>query len=74
MADPSQPERYTIVVEAMPADVPPIVRLRRLLKDLRRGYRMRCVAVTPARVDAIVESPLGDGRRHSGDAPDRATP
>ena len=49
MADGTQPERFTIVVEAVPADVPAVIRLRRLLKAMLRGYGLRCVSVTTAR-------------------------
>jgi len=34
--------RYRLTLEAVPDDVPQLVRLRRLLKVLLRGYRFRC--------------------------------
>jgi hypothetical protein len=39
-------QRYTIVLRPEPgADAPPIIRLRRLLKALKRAYRFVCVSM-----------------------------
>jgi hypothetical protein len=40
----SQPT-YTLILKAMPSPVPPIVRLRRALKMLLRGYGLRVVSM-----------------------------
>lgn len=48
-APPPVHPRYVLTLEALPDDVPAEVRLRRLLKLLLRGYRFRCVRVTPVR-------------------------
>jgi hypothetical protein len=36
--------RYQLLLEAQPGDVPAILRLRRLLKTLLRGYGFRCIS------------------------------
>jgi hypothetical protein len=46
--------RFKLTLEALPADVPPAVRLRVALKRLARCYGLRCVAVE--------EIPAGGGR------------
>lgn len=49
MADDAKAERFVIVVEAIPGDVPAVIRLRRLLKTMLRGFGLRCVSVVQAR-------------------------
>ena len=39
------PAEFVIRLRALPADVPPAVRLRRALKLLLRGFRLKCEAV-----------------------------
>jgi hypothetical protein len=41
----SQPKkRYTITLEAAESDVPTVIRLRRVLKGMLRGFGFRCVS------------------------------
>jgi len=37
------PERFTLVLQALPDGVPAIIRLRRVLKAALRSYGLRCV-------------------------------
>ena len=39
--------KYSLVVEALPSDVPAVVRLRRLLKYALRSCRLRCRRIEP---------------------------
>jgi hypothetical protein len=39
--------RYALVLTALPSDIPPVIRLRRLLKALRRTYGFRCEHIRP---------------------------
>jgi len=41
MTRPEQPE-FRLCFRALPDEVPPIIRLRRLLKTALRYYKMRC--------------------------------
>ncbi|MEI8383043.1 MAG: hypothetical protein WCJ09_23180 [Planctomycetota bacterium] len=47
-------ERFRLLIEAGPGDVPGIVRLRALLKTMLRSYGLKCVAAkqTTATTDA----------------------
>jgi hypothetical protein len=40
-----QAVRYTLTIEALPASTPAAIRLRRALKALLRGFKLRCIAV-----------------------------
>ena len=42
-------ERFSLLIEAGPGDVPGIVRLRALLKTMWRSYRLRVVEAQDAR-------------------------
>jgi hypothetical protein len=44
-------ERYELVLVAQPGEVPPIVRLRHLLKLALRGLRLKCVSVREVTID-----------------------
>jgi hypothetical protein len=48
MSEDTQQDQPDVLLRlrALPADVPPAARLRRLLKILLRVYRFKCVAVT----------------------------
>jgi hypothetical protein len=48
---PGTPERYTIVLQAMPSDAPAIIRLRRFLKAALRSYRFRCIGCEALQAD-----------------------
>ncbi len=39
---------FTLVLQALPSDVPVMIRLRRVLKGLLRTYDFRAVSVLPA--------------------------
>lgn len=41
-----EPERWTILLEAAPGGVPPVCRVRRLLKSAWRGYGLKARIVT----------------------------
>jgi hypothetical protein len=67
MPDHQGGERYTVELEAMPDDVPPVIRLRRWLKAALRSARFRALSVrdtTPALPPAVLktgtESPIRD--------------
>jgi hypothetical protein len=47
-------ERFELVIESEPSDVPAILRLRQFLKAALRQYRLRCVSIKPATVQAVV--------------------
>jgi hypothetical protein len=50
MTAPRSPApRFLLTVDALPGVVPPIVRLRRALKVLRRAFGLRCVSVAEQR-------------------------
>jgi hypothetical protein len=53
--------RFHIEVQAEPANVPTINRLRRLLKCLLRVYGMRCLGVSQVPDDAPLPEPPSDG-------------
>ena len=57
-------EKYTIVLQAMPSDVPVLIRLRRVLKIAGRAYDLRCVRCEPG--DRM--RPAGDGDQTDGRA------
>ena len=38
-------EQYRLTLEALPGDVPPVIRLRHALKRFLRDYGLRCRAV-----------------------------
>jgi hypothetical protein len=44
----TQRERFTLILEPLPDDVPAEIRLRRPLKHLLRACRLRCVRVDDA--------------------------
>jgi hypothetical protein len=46
------PERFELVIESEPSAVPVLVRLRAFLKQAKRQYRLRCVEIKPAAVQA----------------------
>ncbi len=54
MSTKPKPERYAIVLQAMPDQdgVPTIIRLRRFLKAALRSYRLRCVRCEPLQDEA----------------------
>jgi hypothetical protein len=56
-------ERYRLELEALADDVPAAVRLRRALKCLLRGFRLRCRSVAdvrPRQPPAGDEAPAAD--------------
>ena len=48
---PSPEVRFLVTIAPVPHDVPPLVRLRRALKALRRAYGLRVVAIEERRRD-----------------------
>jgi hypothetical protein len=50
MPDQGQPV-YRLTLRAQPGAVPPVVRLRRLLKTALRSFGLRCLAVEEVRPD-----------------------
>ena len=62
-------QRFTVELEAMPDDVPPIPRLKRFLKNALRAYRLRALRVSQTQPtgDPTTEIPPAKeekGRRH----------
>jgi hypothetical protein len=54
-------ERYRLDLEALPDDVPPIIRLRRFLKAALRSYRLKCVHAVELHPDGKPDRPAGEG-------------
>jgi hypothetical protein len=55
-ARPAHRPRYVLTLEAQPDPVPAIVRLRRALKCLLRGFGLRAVVVEPADQEATANA------------------
>ena len=51
-------ERYTLEIQALPDDVPAVVRLRRVLKSLLRGYRFRCLSAVRTEISGGQTAPV----------------
>jgi hypothetical protein len=49
--------RYRLVLKALRSEVPPEVRLRRLLKLLKRGFGMQCLLVEQVKTADVGGSP-----------------
>jgi hypothetical protein len=45
---PPEPQRFTLIIDVAPGDVPAVTWLRAALKVLLRAYRIRCVTCLPA--------------------------
>lgn len=45
------PSNYLLILRALPADVPAVIRLRRLLKSLLRRYQFRCLRAVEVAAD-----------------------
>jgi hypothetical protein len=61
MAKPDAQPRYRLTLRSEPLAVPPIIRLRRLLKALRRAYGFQCLTVEEVSLDPSPAQPDATG-------------
>jgi hypothetical protein len=64
----SERPRYLIEVEMLPGDVPQIVRFRRMLKGMLRGYGAKVNQITPLQTTTATRAADATRRWHADGA------